>query len=390
MCWKHSGTCSSCGHMPAQEISTFAFYKSRPHACHSGLPEPVAWWNDDLRAASGSSFSMALHSTLLRTDLRARRATGRAPPAQRHPARGWSARAPSQRRPASPQAVGDHGFLPPQPPHPWRRPRPDLRPAARYRGSFGPGSTAGARARELGHARSSAPMRLASPLIASAIGSGRWIQSASGPSGRRPSTRTGWPGVADHGRVGRHVVDDHAVGADLRAVADRDRPEQLGARADRDVVLDGRVALAGREAGAAERHALVERDVVADLGRLADHHAHAVVDEEARRRSRAAGWISMPVSVRDAVASARGASGMPPSCRRVGDAVGEQRVHARPRGEDLQRPDAARRRIALARRRRRAGSRRPRGPACRVRAWCKGYGPPASAGRYGAKNGVDT
>src|SRR4051812_19436702 len=44
-------------------------------------------------------------------------------------------------------------------------------------------------------ARSSAPMRLARPAIASAIGSGRWTQSASGPSGRRPSTRTGWPGL---------------------------------------------------------------------------------------------------------------------------------------------------------------------------------------------------
>ena len=38
-------------------------------------------------------------------------------------------------------------------------------------------------------------MRLASPLIASASGSGRWTQSASGPSGRLPSTRTGWPGL---------------------------------------------------------------------------------------------------------------------------------------------------------------------------------------------------
>ena len=38
-------------------------------------------------------------------------------------------------------------------------------------------------------------MRLARPWIASAIGSGRWIQSASGPSARRPSTRTGWPGL---------------------------------------------------------------------------------------------------------------------------------------------------------------------------------------------------
>ena len=31
--------------------------------------------------------------------------------------------------------------------------------------------------------------------IASAIGSGRWTQSASGPSGRLPSTRTGCPGL---------------------------------------------------------------------------------------------------------------------------------------------------------------------------------------------------
>src|SRR5436305_476946 len=38
-------------------------------------------------------------------------------------------------------------------------------------------------------------MRLARPLIASASGSGRWTQSASGPSGRLPSTRTGWPGL---------------------------------------------------------------------------------------------------------------------------------------------------------------------------------------------------
>ena len=38
-------------------------------------------------------------------------------------------------------------------------------------------------------------MRLESAWIASATGSGRWIQSASGPSTRRPSTRTGWPGL---------------------------------------------------------------------------------------------------------------------------------------------------------------------------------------------------
>ena len=41
------------------------------------------------------------------------------------------------------------------------------------------------------------------------------------------------------------------------------------------------MALASLLAGAAQRHALVEHHVVADLGRLADDDAHAVVDEEA-------------------------------------------------------------------------------------------------------------
>ena len=76
-----------------------------------------------------------------------------------------------------------------------------------------------------------------------------------------------------------------------------------------------RMALSGREAGAAQRHALVERHVVADLGRLAHHDARAVVDEEAAPIF-AAGWISIPVSARVAVASTRGATGTRASCRR--------------------------------------------------------------------------
>ena len=43
--------------------------------------------------------------------------------------------------------------------------------------------------------RSSSAIRLESAFSASAIGSGRWTQSASGPSGLRPSTRTVWPGL---------------------------------------------------------------------------------------------------------------------------------------------------------------------------------------------------
>ena len=60
----------------------------------------------------------------------------------------------------------------------------------------------------------------------------------------------------------------------------------------------GRVALAGLEPGAAQRDALIERHVVADFGRLADHDAHPVVDEQPVADC-AAGWISIPVSARD-------------------------------------------------------------------------------------------
>ena len=132
---------------------------------------------------------------------------------------------------------------------------------------------------------SSSAIRSESALIASAIGSGRWIQSASGPCDPLALDPDRVAGVADHGRARRHVLDDDRVGADLGAVADRDRAEQLGAGADGDVVAEGRVALAALEAGAAQRHPLVEGHPLADLGGLADHHAGAVVDEELARRS---------------------------------------------------------------------------------------------------------
>ncbi len=89
-------------------------------------------------------------------------------------------------------------------------------------------------------------------------------------------------GIADH-RVSGGTSSITTVFAPTLAFAPhRHRPQQLGAGADRDVVLEGRVALAAGEAGAAEGHPLVERHPVADLGGLADHHARAVVDEEVR------------------------------------------------------------------------------------------------------------
>ena len=76
-------------------------------------------------------------------------------------------------------------------------------------------------------------------------------------------------------------MDDDAVGADLRSVADGDRSEQLRPRPDRDVVLHRGVALAGGKSGAAQGDPLIEGHVVSDPGGLADHHPRAVVDEQA-------------------------------------------------------------------------------------------------------------
>ena len=221
-------------------------------------------------------------------------------------------------------------------------------------------------------ARSSAPMRLARPLIASAIGSGRWTQSASGPSGRRPSTRTGWPGLPTTVEFGGTSWITTVLAPIFEPWPIGDRAEQLRARADRDVVLHGRVALAGGEAGAAERDALVERDVVADLRRLADHDAHPVVDEEALADLRRRVDLDPGERARDRrdqPRQQRHARRRTARARRGGRAG----VHARPDGEDLA-PSRRRGRPGRApgRRARRGGSPARRGPACRGRACAQG------------------
>jgi hypothetical protein len=132
-------------------------------------------------------------------------------------------------------------------------------------------------------------------------------------------------------------------------VSDRHRAEQLGAGADRDVVLNGGMALAAREAGAAERDALVERHPVTDLGRLADHDPGAVVDEEVLadlRRGMDLDPGDRPARERDRPRRERHARVVDRMCH----AVGEQRLYPRPRGEDLDRADPAGCRIAFARR----------------------------------------
>lgn len=86
---------------------------------------------------------------------------------------------------------------------------------------------------------------------------------------------------AHGGAVGGQVLEHHAACADAGVVADVDWAEDLGARADEDIVAQGGMALAGVLAGAAEGHAVVDGAVVADLCRLTKDDAHAVVDEQA-------------------------------------------------------------------------------------------------------------
>src|SRR4029453_15366760 len=106
--------------------------------------------------------------------------------------------APPRHRPVE-QRPGTEVQERPPPPHPHRlllslgaQPPVESGPPRRFRGRTS--APPGLRPVCSATSSSSSLSRLARPLIASATGSGRWTQSASGPSGFLPSTRTGWPG----------------------------------------------------------------------------------------------------------------------------------------------------------------------------------------------------
>ena len=75
---------------------------------------------------------------------------------------------------------------------------------------------------------------------------------------------------------------DNRVAADARVVTHRKAAENLSAGTDHYALAERRMALlSATEADAAQRHAVIDRAVVANNGRLTDHHTHAVVDEDA-------------------------------------------------------------------------------------------------------------
>jgi hypothetical protein len=97
--------------------------------------------------------------------------------------------------------------------------------------------------------------------------------------------------------------------------------------ADHHLVLQGGVALARLLAGAAEGHALVEHHPVADLGRLADHHAHAVIDEEAPADRGAGVDLDACEEARE-LGDQAGEEGHAPPVDGVGETMEQQRVQA--------------------------------------------------------------
>ena len=96
---------------------------------------------------------------------------------------------------------------------------------------------------------------------------------------RPAGTDLGWDAGEDG--VWWGILGYDSVGADRRAVTDCDWTQYLGSRADHYAIADGGVALALDELRTSEGYAVVEHDVIANLGCLTDDDAHAVVNEEA-------------------------------------------------------------------------------------------------------------
>src|SRR5690606_31808109 len=86
---------------------------------------------------------------------------------------------------------------------------------------------------------------------------------------------------AGHGAVRRHVVQHHAAGADLGALAHDDVAENLRAGAHEHAAADLRVPVARFLAGPAERHFVQPRHVSVDHRGLADDEAGAVIEQDA-------------------------------------------------------------------------------------------------------------
>src|SRR5256885_3318904 len=88
-------------------------------------------------------------------------------------------------------------------------------------------------------------------------------------------------GHARHRHIMRHSLHHDGTGRDPRAMANLDIAEDFGAGPDHHAVANFWMAVLVLLAGAAERDAVQDRDVVVDHGGLAADEAGGVVEEDA-------------------------------------------------------------------------------------------------------------
>jgi hypothetical protein len=132
---------------------------------------------------------------------------------------------------------------------------------------------------------------------------------------------------AHHGHVFGHVGEDHASGADLRALADADVAEDLRSRAQQHAVAHLGMPVSGFLPGAAQRDSVQHGDVVADHGGLAHHHSGGVVDQDPLADDR--GGVEVhAVDGGDPALQEQGQVPAPRGPQFVGDAIGLEGLEA--------------------------------------------------------------
>ena len=143
------------------------------------------------------------------------------------------------------------------------------------------------------------------------------------------------PRDAHHGAVGGDIPQQHGAGANAGVGPHGDRPQDLGTRTDHHVLLEGWVTFAVLFAGTAQGHPLVQQAVVADDRSLANHHPHAMVDEDAT--ANAGAWVDFDAGEQPShLAQQPWQQGNTQSPQTVADAMHDQGMEARVAKQDLQ------------------------------------------------------
>lgn len=144
-------------------------------------------------------------------------------------------------------------------------------------------------------------------------------------------------------RMRRNTDDDRArlnrachdrARADSGIIADVDWPQNRRADAKHDATADRWMSLSPFEARAAERDALIQQHVIADLGRLTDDDAHPVIDDNSPADPGARMYLDAGQPA-PGVRYETGEKIQAPAIERVSQPVNPDRVQTRIADDDL-------------------------------------------------------